>query len=230
MKINTITGTENREIDDLLYGFDDRFQKLVEEIENNSTVNSKILDIGCGEGKIWQLFPGHNVTGLDISEKNLKKAKKYLKPVLGKAEELPFMSESFDLVIASEILEHLFRPEQALQEINRVLRQKGKAIITFPNTASLSFRISLLIWGRNPTLNYPDNSEHIRFFDLESIKKLLYNNTKLTIKKIRGGGFLSFSKVNFGVYIPIPRIIRVVGGDLFPKLARGYIIILEKNA
>lgn len=225
----TITGTEEQTINNLLSGFDDRFQKVIEELKKLIKDDDKILDIGCGEGKIWQLFHNVSVTGLDISSENLRLAQKYLKPIRGNAEKkLPFPSESFDVVIASEIIEHLVRPEMLLKEIDRVLIKNGYAIITLPNTASIQMRLSLLLWGRNPSLNYPENNNHIRFYDLADLTLMLHK-TNLKITKVRGGNFLSFGPNNFGKYIPVPRAIRVIGGDLFPKLSLGFIVILKKN-
>lgn len=222
------TGTENKDIRDLIFGFDDRFEKIVEEVGLATSDKCKVLDIGCGEGKIWQLLPNLDVTGLDILPKNLDKAKKYLKPVKGRAENLPFQDNVFDLVVASEILEHLFLPEKALREIKRVLKPGGKAIITFPNTGSLQIRLGLMIWGQNPTINYPTNKLHLRFFALDDFKKML-ENTDLQIQKIRGSSFLSFNKENFGHYIPIPRKIRTIGGDWIPSLALGSLVVVKKK-
>ncbi len=224
----TITGTEGQSIKQLLKGFDDRFEKLVEEIHQNTRVKDKILDIGCGEGKIWELFPDLQVTGLDFSQENLKKAKKFVKPVLGSAEKLPFKDNSFDIVLATEILEHVINPEKLLTETDRVLKRGGHAIISFPNTAALQLRIGISLFGRSPLLNYPQNVGHIRFFDLSDIRKML-KDTKLRIKKIRGGNFLSFHSVNFGSYIPVPRKIRFIGGDIFPTLSLGCIVVLKKQ-
>lgn len=111
----------------------------------------------------------------------------------------------------------------------RVLVKNGYAIISIPNTASIQMRVSILLWGRNPTLNYPENNNHIRFYDLEDLTKLI-QKTKLRITNVRGGNFLSFGPNNFGKYIPFPRILRVIGGDLFPKLSLGFIVILKKSS
>ena len=188
----------------------------------------KILDIGCGQAKVWQLFPKTDVIGLDISKKNLSTAKKYIKPIYGNATKLPFKNNFFDFILASEVLEHIYETNLVLKEINRVLKKKGKLVVTFPNTSSIQFRLSLCLWGRNPTLNYPHNVNHIRFFNIEDIK-LMLKTTNLKVKKIRGCNFLSFHKVNFKFYIPIPRYIRYFGGDLFPSLSLGCIMMLEKQ-
>lgn len=224
-----ITGTEGKKTQELLVSFDDRYQKIVEEIKGGLSSGCKILDIGCGEAKIWLLFPGLAVTGVDISPANIVKAKKYLKRALiGKAERLPFKDNYFNLILASEILEHMVAPEKALAEISRVLAPGGKAIVTYPNTGGLQIRLSLLLWGRNPTINYPDNQLHLRFFSLAGFKALVVK-TKLEIKKVRGCSFLAFHQENFGCYIPIPRSIRLIGGDLFPGLSLGNLVVLEKK-
>lgn len=224
----TTTGTEEQGIKELVTGFDDRFEKVVEEIRENTKAKDKILDIGCGEGKIWQLFPDLKVTGLDFSQENLKKAKKYVTPVLGNAEKLPFKDNSFDMVLATEILEHVINPDRLLTETDRVLKRGGNAIITFPNTAALQLRIGIPLFGRSPLINYPQNVGHIRFFDLSDIRKML-KDTKLKVRKVRGGNFLSFHQVNFGFYLPVPRKIRFIGGDLFPTLSMGCVVVLRKD-
>lgn len=83
----TVTGTEKQTLDTLLSGFDDRFQKYVEEIRKIIKADDKILDIGCGEGKIWQLFQNCQVTGVDMSRENLRMARKYLIPIRADVEK-----------------------------------------------------------------------------------------------------------------------------------------------
>ncbi|MBI3396886.1 methyltransferase domain-containing protein [Candidatus Woesebacteria bacterium] len=225
----TITGTERRSLQNLLTGFDDRFEKLTEEIKRVVKKGDKVLNIGCGEGKIWQNYSkGLDIYGIDMSERNLMKASKYLKPTLGSAEDLPYESQSFDLVVAGEILEHLFEPNRTISEIDRVLKTGGSAIITFPNTGGIQFRLGIFLWGESPLLNFPNNTNHIRFFNARDIGKMI-EGTNLKIKKVRGVGFLAFHKENFGYYIPVPRKIRTLGGDYFPGFSLGNIIVLSKS-
>lgn len=63
---------------------------------------------------------------------------------------LPFAEEAFDLIICTEVLEHLLWPQQLLKEAHRVLSHDGKIIVSIPNIASLSYRIGWLL-GHMPS-------------------------------------------------------------------------------
>lgn len=97
-----------------------------------------ILDVGCGTGVISLLLSemGHNVTGIDLSEGMLEKAKEnannfnlHLDFRPGDAENIPFENESFDIVINRHLLWTLPNPEEAMNEWRRVLKPEGKVII-----------------------------------------------------------------------------------------------------
>jgi ubiquinone/menaquinone biosynthesis C-methylase UbiE len=97
-----------------------------------------ILDLGCGEGTRLGLIKGDgkNLTGIDVSEMAIKKAKaKYPQNsfVSGNIEKLPFPDGSFDFVYSAFVFEHLDKPEEVLQEALRVLKPGGKLLIIAPN-------------------------------------------------------------------------------------------------
>lgn len=81
--------------------------------------SDRLLDVGCGTGKVTALFPC-NVTGIDPSEKLLAKAK--IPAVKGRAEELPFQDKSFDIVISLTAIHHA-NPAKAVAEIKRVAKR-----------------------------------------------------------------------------------------------------------
>jgi len=93
------------------------------------------LDIGCGTGLILRHLPPGSY-GVDINPRNLKRLKKYApgrKGILADVErKLPFKNESFSLVTAAEVLEHLVYPEKALREIKRVMKKGGVFIGSVP--------------------------------------------------------------------------------------------------
>nr|WP_319540697.1 class I SAM-dependent methyltransferase [uncultured Methanospirillum sp.] len=97
-----------------------------------------ILDVGCGTGEISMILAemGHNVSGIDLSEGMLNKAKEKAKkmglPVhfsIGDAESLSCDDQSFDLVINRHLLWTLPDPEKALYEWHRVLRPGGNVAV-----------------------------------------------------------------------------------------------------
>jgi ubiquinone/menaquinone biosynthesis C-methylase UbiE len=102
----------------------------------NLQASSKVLDVGCAKGfmlyDMVQLIPGIDVTGVDVSEYAIENAKPEVKNRLqqANAKELPFESDSFDVVFSINTVHNLEKDEcaKALQEIMRV--SKGKAFVT----------------------------------------------------------------------------------------------------
>lgn len=79
---------------------------------------------------------------------------------------LPFTSNSLDIVVAGEIIEHLYDTGDFLEEIKRVLKPEGKLIITTPNLAPLANRARILFGFQPPTCNIELDGQvgHIRAF------------------------------------------------------------------
>jgi len=141
----------------------------------------RILSIGSGPCvDINFLITGNEVHAVDISDKALNVCQKQgvipHKLDLFMIEKLPFEDESFDILIATDILEHLFDPKKLLQEMYRILKPDGFAIISVPNHFYWSMRLRILM-GKGIILPFHDSNEwdyfHIRFFTLPSFKKLL---------------------------------------------------------
>lgn len=102
----------------------------------------RILDAGCGRGFYLYGINSYKfvkeIHGIDINEKYLKIAKninqdKRVKIKKSNIYKLPYENNSFDLIICSEVLEHLKDDKKALKELHRVLKPNGKLIITVPN-------------------------------------------------------------------------------------------------
>lgn len=98
----------------------------------------RIADLGCGEGitleKAISLFPEKEFLGIDLLAENLSIcARRRLRIAGGDIYNLPFADGRFDCVLLLEVIEHLARPDAAISEINRILKQKGKLIVVFPN-------------------------------------------------------------------------------------------------
>ena len=113
----------------------------------------RMLDVGCGDGRlaraIKQVLPGVVVHGCDLSVAALNRAEGLDRTyaVDLNVEPLPEPDSSLDLVVASEVIEHLVEPGRAVAEFHRVLRTGGHVVITVPNVAFWRFRLEALRGG-----------------------------------------------------------------------------------
>jgi SAM-dependent methyltransferase len=90
-------------------------------------LGGRVLDVGCGEQPYRDWFsPGAEYVGIDVEPRAGVAA------VIDPGRPWPLESESFDAVICTQVLEHDSAPEHTLAEIERVLRPRGRAVITVP--------------------------------------------------------------------------------------------------
>ena len=160
----------------------------------NLNHNGSMLDVGCGEGRhifgVMQEYPMMKCVGLDMDDDSLKKAAEgysYFESISevgaefikGSAYSLPFPDNTFDLIVCSEVLEHLHEYHDAVIEINRVLKPGGKFFASVP-----AFWPEKICWYLSKEYqNQPGG--HLRIFDQ---KKLVHEIED------RGFKFLSSEK------------------------------------
>jgi SAM-dependent methyltransferase len=119
---------------------------------------------------------------------------------------LPFADESFDLIICTEVIEHLLWPQNLLMEAYRILKDSGNMLVSVPNITSLSYRVAWML-GHIPSCaasgNLPselgsttyelENGKllggHVIDFNLKKITTLL-QFAKFKIKRISGTGII----------------------------------------
>ena len=115
--------------------------------------NSKVLDVGCGNGELMKYIKeniSENIRGLEISKKNIQNCiAKGLTVIEGDAEKdlKQFPNDSFNFVILSQTLQAFLSPEKVLNEL---LRVGNKAIVTIPNFGHWKVRAHLLFKGTMP--------------------------------------------------------------------------------
>lgn len=139
--------------------------------------NLSLLDICCGSGMVSEFYAkkGANVYGSDISKSCIKRARKRAEKYMFKAkfciadsENLPFPSNSYDLVLVHDGLHHLDNPSRAIIEMVRVAK---KGIIIIEPADALITKISILI---GVSKRYEDVGNFVYRFKNSEIINLLY--------------------------------------------------------
>jgi len=147
------------------------------------TTGMRILDVGCGEGRhtlsAWLRAPVHAV-GVDLSGQDLATARsrqaefqpgvdpsRSLNFIEASALELPFADASFDSVICSEVLEHIFDHRGVIKELERVLRPGGTLIVSVPR----AWPERLCWWLSDPY--HEAAGGHIRIFGRRELQRLI---------------------------------------------------------
>lgn len=101
-----------------------------------------MLDIACGSAEVLKRlagnFPSAKFAGIDLTAEMVMKAKEKTRDfsniaiAIGNAAQLPFPDSSFDVVLISEALHHIFEPEQMVREVQRVLKKDGLFLLVDP--------------------------------------------------------------------------------------------------
>ncbi len=133
----------------------------------------RILEVGCRSGNLTQYYHSQNdVIGLDVDRNALLEFEKRLGLksiwVDVDSEQLPFDDEMFDVVVFSEVMEHLRFPQKALSEISRVLIKNGRLIGSVPNAFRLRNRWKFLL-GKP----FESDPSHLRSYSHETLREEL---------------------------------------------------------
>ena len=170
------------------------FQIIAELIKNNT----KVLDVGCGDGTLMKYLKDQknvDTRGLEISKDKVQTCvSKGLAVIEGNAEKdlKQFPNSSFNYAVLSQTLQAFYNPEKVIDDL---LNVADKAIVTIPNFGFWKIRLDLLIKGTMPiTKNLPDewyNTPNLHmctikdFFNFCSKKKIkLFKSLALHNEKI----------------------------------------------
>lgn len=198
-----------------------------------------ILDLGCGSGEVTNVVLLKNpfisklrlnITGLDISNSTVQA---YIEntgqnAVVGNVGNLPFLNDSFDIVILDDVIEHLEDTDACIAELHRVLRPHGILLLSTPNLAAWFNRIFLLfgiqpIFSEVSFLNIfgrpgSDVVGHLRLFTPRALKAfLVFHNFKII-------------KFDFSTFSSLPKFLKPID-RLFcfsKSLGANQVIVCEK--
>jgi SAM-dependent methyltransferase len=96
----------------------------------------RILEAGCGSASHLCFKENCCLTGIDISEKQLQRNAQLHEKILGDVQYYRFQPETFDIIICWDVLEHLVKPELALDLFARAVKPEGIIILASPNPES----------------------------------------------------------------------------------------------
>ena len=178
---------------------------------NNSQANPSdcisILDFGCSTGSLLSLVNSFylkfykNLTtklvGIDVSTKLLESASQKVPSatfLLNPSSTINCEDNSFDIIISTQVLEHVPDPDATIKEFKRILKPRGLLYFACPNAASLGSWYKGRLWHSNPYV-FPEHISILSFYDY---RNLLIKHD-LQILKDGTSGFGNSS--NSGLYI-----------------------------
>jgi len=192
-----------------------RYEQAIKEVKG------LVLDVGCGlgygSGMLCRIHS--SVVAFDISDTALLYAKRnYPGPfyVRADAQTFPFKNESFNGVVALEIIEHVDNGIYLLREIYRVLKKRGVLILSTPNVAHLINRLESALFKKDSLVQKQKNPYHKHGYTPKELTRLL-ESTGFTIEEKRGQ-ILTFPLVH-----KLPPHLCVNTGRFLPDLS-SYII------
>jgi ubiquinone/menaquinone biosynthesis C-methylase UbiE len=196
-----------------LHGYDYRYWAArwqTERLDHLGKViigDGLVLDLGCGDVRLS--VHAKNYVGVDLSDVACLKAKRSkVSFVKADVRHIPFKDECASIVVCAELLEHLQKPRDCLVEAGRVVRKKGKIVVTVPNPNQFRFLLRKML-GREGAK--PDDL-HLHVFTWDDVKMMLLES-----------GFSVKWVTSICVYIPkvdmiVPQVVRRVLHKIMPDM------------
>lgn len=136
---------------------------------------SKVLEVGCFLGRYCDHFQslGHRATGVDLSPEVIERGQKLFPDLdlrcVGEVWDEDLVDGSYDVVVASEVIEHVLHPNDFLEQISRALKPGGVLLLTTQNSNAFHYRCQMLVgkFRWDPT--------HLRLYSRPELEKELEN-------------------------------------------------------
>lgn len=154
-------------------------QTLIKRVTRLENV-TRICDLGCGNGYITGRLAalGFDIIGIDASESGLQIARQqypqagFIKSFIEQTIELP-EAGTFDLVISSDVIEHLYKPAQLLEAARFLLRPNGQLLLGAPYHGYLK-NLALALTGKlDSHFTVLHDGGHIKFFSVKILSELI---------------------------------------------------------
>jgi 2-polyprenyl-3-methyl-5-hydroxy-6-metoxy-1,4-benzoquinol methylase len=156
--------------------------------EANVQAGERVLDLGCGEGDLTAVLAraGARTLGVDVAEAALARARRRHPelsfepvPIDG---PLPLEDGTFDVVWASEVIEHVADTARWLSEVRRVLAPRGRLLVTTPNHGRLALALRGVEHYSAPL------GDHLHLYSARSLRELLdeFDFTQIDVRALAG--------------------------------------------
>jgi 2-polyprenyl-3-methyl-5-hydroxy-6-metoxy-1,4-benzoquinol methylase len=182
----------------------------------------RILDVGCGTGLNAERLAaaGHTVVGIDVSPVAIEQFRAkgfdgFVHDITVDAPGGQLRPASFDLVFASEVIEHVPDTDRFLRNVEAALRPGGWLVLSTPNSAFWAYRV-MAVLGQTPSeFQHPG---HVRFFSKRSL-----------VSAIRSAGFdvatvaarHMYAILGASVGDPLSPLLKLFGFQIEPRFATG---------
>lgn len=146
------------------------FARLLRELARRGATGGSLLEVGCGYGYLLdeaRLHFAHR-TGTDFSPEAVRRASALADQVLqGGVDALPAEARTFDCVVATHVLEHVYRPQAFVRSLVERLRPGGRLLLAVPDAGSF--------WRRGMGRRWPSFKlpEHVLYFDRRTLGRLM---------------------------------------------------------
>ena len=178
---------------------------------------SSVLDVGCSDGTLGALArrAGHHVTGVDLvrHEGVARRLDAFLEADL--ARGLPAQAETYDVVVAADILEHVTEPGLLLDDIKEHLKDDGQLLVSVPNFGHWYPRGRTALGLFDYDQRGPLDIGHVRFFTRRSFERLLRRHGWRVRERLAVGSPIDV--LDRGGATPLARAVR--GASWFDRLA-----------
>jgi 2-polyprenyl-3-methyl-5-hydroxy-6-metoxy-1,4-benzoquinol methylase len=181
-----------------------RYRLMLEQVPKNLHQDPRVIDVGCGNGTFLEMlrkrYPNGVFHGVEYSSQAKLEAPEHLQKNIqvGDIVELaPLLSENpYDLVICSEVLEHVVEPHKAMQAIASLLRNGGTAILTVP--------CGMKYWSKQDEV-----AGHLRRFEYKEFANLVEESRLKIEEQYAWGGPFSLTYDRLVDFVGPEQVIKI---------------------